>query len=205
MLNPELRSLYDRYRLELKPLIAEFESRNEKFVTHLLSDIPFMFDNIALFEISSSGKDEYKAKAEEHLDHAIFNIRFCLVASMMCYVKQFKSRFSKESLELFDSGRFYPRFIQLENDVRTITKAIYKLLFRKHTENDLKQAYDKLNANALKQAYDKLKEMENMISEYHAGSLVNGLLKDSKVVTLFKWGFSIAVALLINYLILKLA
>lgn len=193
MLNPELRSLYDRYRLELKPLIAEFESRNEKFVTHLLSDIPFMFDNIALFEISSSGKDEYKAKAEEHLDHAIFNIRFCLVASMMCYVKQFKSRFSKESLELFDSGRFYPRFIQLENDVRTITKAIYKLLFRKHTENDLKQAYD------------KLKEMENMISEYHAGSLVNGLLKDSKVVTLFKWGFSIAVALLINYLILKLA
>ena len=51
MLNPELKSLYDKYRLELKPLIAEYESRNENFVAHLLHDIPFMFDNIALFEV----------------------------------------------------------------------------------------------------------------------------------------------------------
>lgn len=193
MLNPELKSLYDKYRLELKPLIAEYESRNENFVAHLLHDIPFMFDNIALFEVSSSGKDVYIADAEKRLDQAIYNVRFCLVGSMMMDVKRFKSRFSKASLELFDSGKFYARFIQLENEVRSIKNIAFK------------HSYGKISGEDLKQAYDKLKKMEDLIAQYHDGALVNGLMKDNTVVTICKWVFSIAIALLFNYLIQKLS
>ena len=57
MLNPQLKPLYDRYRLELKPLIAEYESRNEDFVTPLLHDIPSLFDNIAMYEKASTTED----------------------------------------------------------------------------------------------------------------------------------------------------
>lgn len=58
MLNPQLKPLYDRYCSELKPLIAEYESRNENFVTPLLHDIPSMFDNIALYERASTAEEK---------------------------------------------------------------------------------------------------------------------------------------------------
>lgn len=181
MLNPQLKPLYDRYCSELKPLIAEYESRNENFVTPLLHDIPAMFDNIALYEKASTAeeKEEYMMDAEKCLDSAIENLRICLVASMMEDVNQFKSQFSREILDTLDDGKFCGKFFRLEKEIRTV----------KNTD--------------LQTTYRKLKEMKNMIAECHAGTLATGLLSDNKVTTVFKWLFTIAVALIINLLIFK--
>lgn len=181
MLNPQLKSLYAKYRTELKPLIAEYESRNENFVTPLLHDIPSMFDNIALYEKATTAeeKEEYRADAEKCLDKAIENLRVCLVASMMKDVNQFKSRFSQKTLDALDNGKFSGRFFGLEKEVRT------------------------LKDTNLQATYLKLKEMKDMIAGCHAGTLAMGLLSDSKFITAFKWFFTIVIALLINILILK--
>lgn len=181
MLNQQLKPLYNRYRSELKPLIAEYESRNENFVTPLLNDIPAMFDNIAMYEKASTteDKEEYRIDAEKCLDTAIGNLRVCLVASMMKDVNQFKSRFSQKILDTLDNGNFCGRFFRLEKEVRTV----------KDTD--------------LQAAYLKLKEMEDMIAKCHAGTLATGLLSDNKLTTVFKWFFTIAIALIINFLILK--
>lgn len=181
MLNQQLKPLYNRYRSELKPLIAEYESRNENFVTPLLNDIPAMFDNIAMYEKASTteDKEEYRIDAEKCLDTAIGNLRVCLVASMMKDVNQFKSRFSQKILDTLDNGNFCGRFFRLEKEVRAV----------KDTD--------------LQAAYLKLKEMEDMIAKCHAGTLATGLLSDNKPTTVFKWFFTIAIALIINFLILK--
>ena len=181
MLNLQLKPLSDRYISELKPLIAEYESRNENFVTPLLRDIPLMFDNIALYEKASTveEKEECRMEAEKCLDSAIKTLRICLVASMMEDVNHFKSRFSQEILDTLDNGKFCSKFSRLEKEVRAV----------KNTD--------------LQTAYRKLKEMENMIAECHAGTLATGLLSDSKITTVFKWLFTIVVALIINFFILK--
>jgi hypothetical protein len=181
MLNPELKFLYDRYRSELKPLIAEYESRNEDFVTSLLDDLPLMFDNIALYETASGEeKNNYKIAAEQCLDNAIDNLLICLVASMMENIKKFKSRFSKETFELLDGGKFCGKFFQLEREVIAVKNSDLKL------------------------AYNKLKEMEDMIEQCHGDTLTSSLKEDSRKMTIAKWLLTIAIALLVNFLILKL-
>ena len=154
---------------------------SEKALTPLLRDIPLMFDNIALYEKASTveEKEECRMEAEKCLDSAIKTLRICLVASMMEDVNHFKSRFSQEILDTLDNGKFCGKFSRLEKEVRAV----------KNTD--------------LQTAYRKLKEMENMIAECHAGTLATGLLSDSKITTVFKWLFTIVVALIINFFILK--
>ena len=182
MLNLQLKPLYDRYISELKPLIAEYESRNENFVTPLLRDIPLMFDNIALYEKASTveEKEECRMEAEKCLDSAIKTLRICLVASMMENIKKFKSRFSKETFELLDGGKFCGKFFQLEREVIAVKNSDLKL------------------------AYNKLKEMEDMIEQCHGDTLTSSLKEDSRKMTIAKWLLTIGIALLVNFLILKL-
>ena len=52
----EVDNLYARYRSELKPLVAEYESQNEQIMPSCLVNLAQMFDRIALSESEQSIK-----------------------------------------------------------------------------------------------------------------------------------------------------
>lgn len=182
MLIPELKTIYGRYLNELKPLIAEYESRNEDFVAPLLLDMPDMFDCIALYSDSTSPleKEEYMEQADAALDRAIASLHTCLVANMIENVKQFKSYYSEAILMTLQEGKFFKKFIDLEDEARSLK-----------------------DSNRAK-AYTILKEMDAMIASCHASSLVSRLLVENRVITRLKWIVTILVSLIVNALILYL-
>ena len=72
-----VQDLYTRYRIELKPLVAEYESENEMFVSSWLDKLSKMFDRGALSETECEpAKQEEQLKiAYAHLDSAISDAR----------------------------------------------------------------------------------------------------------------------------------
>lgn len=72
-----VQDLYTRYRIELKPLVAEYESENEMFVSSWLDKLSKMFDRVALSETECEpAKQEEQLKiAYAHLDSAISDAR----------------------------------------------------------------------------------------------------------------------------------
>ena len=175
----ELQPLYDKYHSVLKPLIAEYESRNEDFVTPLLIDLPDMFDHVALYEDTREGS--HISKAMYHLDKAIEAVRTCLVGSMIEAVERFRSRFPDTMLMTLDGGKFYGEFTSLERQLRECKDA------------------------DLERAYKLLKEMDSMMQSAHASSLSSGILIDSPNIVCVKWIISIVVALIVNLIIFSLA
>lgn len=180
MLNQDLKLIYDKYRSELRPLIAEYESRNELFVTPLLHELPAMFDNIALYCLNPKDSDmeKYKESADACLDTVIGDLKRCIVASMMVHIKQFKSLFSKQILHAIDGGRFYIKFIKLETEARK-------------DESVNKET-----------AYLKLKEMELMIENCHASKIIISL-SHNKLLNIIEPIVAIVFALIIDYLVYK--
>lgn len=178
MPSPELQALYNKYHGVLKPMIAEYESRNEDFVTPLLEDLPDMFDHVALYE--NTLDKSHIAEAMKHLDNAIDAVRTCLLGSMMVDVEKFRSRFPEGVLMAIKEGHFYGKFITLETKVR--------------------ECKDSDPARA----YDILKEMEGMMMSVHGASLSMGLLFDNRLIVIGKWVITILIALIVNWIILKL-
>lgn len=177
MFEPGLKSVYAKYHSVLKPLIAEYDSRNENFVTELLSDLPEMFDRVAIF--SCNHEPKYQQAAEQALDNAIATMRTSITGSMMENVVQFKSRFSKNVLMALDGGHFYGRFSDLEKEVKT-----------NKTSNPAK-------------AYTSLKSMEGMMNKIHTTSLAANLLVDNRRTIIFKWIISTLIALIVNWIIIS--
>ena len=176
MLDPAVKPLFDKYNAVLKPLIAEYESRNENFVTSLLIDIPDMFDNIVLF--TSSHQQEYLNEASRSLDNAIAAMRVCLIGSMMENIETFKSRFPDNHLKILDGGLFYGEFNRLINLVRD-----YKDIDQEKT-------------------YHLLVETEEMIVSVHSSSSTVRLLSEKKWIGISKWIITVVIALIVNFLIL---
>ena len=69
----EVDNLYARYRSELKPLVAEYESQNEQIMPSCLVSLAQMFDRVALSETSRTEEEriEHLTAASGHLDTAI--------------------------------------------------------------------------------------------------------------------------------------
>lgn len=174
MLDPAVKPLFDKYNTVLKPLIAEYESRNENFVTSLLIDIPDMFDNVVLFE--SSHQQEYLDEALRSLDNAIAVMRVCLIGSMMENIEKFKSHFPVNHLKILDGGHFYGKFNRLVKLIRNF--------------KDVDQ----------EKTYHLLVETEQLIDNVHPSSSAVRLLTEKKWVGYSKWIITVVIALIVNLL-----
>lgn len=174
-----VQELYKSYRTTLKPLIAEYESQNEAFVTSWLDHISQLFDRIALSETedSFSKQQEHLEMASKHLNDAISDARRSVMASMITRIGTFKARYGKNVIERISDGKFVGPFNALEDEVR--------------------QAIDHNDTLA----YDKLLQMITMIQKAHGSALANSLTTDGKQMTMLKWLVSILVSLIITYVV----
>lgn len=180
MFDEKLSAIYYRYFSELKPLIAEYESRNENFVAPLLVDLPIMFDCIALFNIDRANKDAHLEEANNSLNKAICILKRYITADIMEDVNLFKSRNPKQLLLTLDNGRFYGKFKGLEDEVRLV----------------------KGNKNEVEKTYSLLKKMRAMISECKMELLTKRHLFDNTTTTILKWILTVLIGFIANYIIL---
>ena len=174
-----VQDLYTRYRTELKPLVAEYESENEMFVSSWLDELSQMFDRVALSETECKPvmQDEQLRIAYAHLDSAISDARKSVMASKMTIIEKFRTRYNTNNLSSVDNGRFIGPFLALEKEVR----------YAKDTDQVL--------------AYGKLSEMVSLIQRNRSSILVNTINSDSKRMTVLKWLVTILVSIITAYII----
>lgn len=180
----ELTPLYDKYNQVLKPLISQYESRNESFVTPLLNDLSDFFDAIASYsEGEFNGDLEVKKScfqdAESSLLSAVKSCRLYLIATLTLVVKKFKNRFSTIILMTLDKGKFIGKF------------------------NALYQTAKKSKNSDIEKTYNSLIELEKLINEVKIDALVHSLLVENKYVFWGKVVITILISIIVNYIILK--
>lgn len=175
---PEVENLYARYRSELKPLVAEYESQNEQIMPSCLVNLAEMFDRVALSETSESKEEsmDHLSGASEHLDTAISDTKAGVVADRILKVLKFKRTYGQDIINTLKDGTFVGPFTALENEVR------------QSLATDEGTALSKLGA------------MVDMINDSHASALAISTTKDSRKTTFLKWGFTIIVSLLVTLL-----
>jgi hypothetical protein len=174
----EVDNLYARYRSELKPLVAEYESQNEQIMPSCLVNLAQMFDRIALSETSKTEEEriEHLNVASGHLNTAISDTKAGVVADRILKVLKFKRTYGQDIINTLKEGAFVGPFTVLENEVGQSIAA------------DDGAALSKLGA------------MVDMINDSHASALAVSTIRDSRKTTFLKWGFTIIVSLLVTLL-----
>jgi hypothetical protein len=174
-----VQDLYTRYRTELKPLVAEYESENEMFVSSWLDKLSHMFDRVALSETECKPamQEEQLGIAYAHLDSAISDARRSVMASKMTIIEKFRKHYNTDNLSSVDNGRFIGPFLALEEEVRSV----------KDTDEVL--------------AYGKLSQMVSLIQKNRSSILANTINSDSRRMTIMKWLVTILVSIITAYII----
>lgn len=108
----EVENLYARYRSELKPLVAEYESQNEQIMPSCLVSLAQMFDRVALSETSESKEESmsHLSGASGHLDKAISDTKAGVVADHILTVLKFKQTYGQDIINTLKDGTFVGPF-----------------------------------------------------------------------------------------------
>lgn len=177
-------TLYAKYNDELRPLISEFEGREEQFEEPILKSMAYVVDELSLC-IQEENTDEqiyHYRKAQQNLDEAVTNSYKYLVYSHHKRLEKFKRRFTKHQLEQFDNGRFIGKFSADSKTAVLCTRCACK-------QNDF------LNAkNDFKQSYKLYSDLEHEISRFESAGAALQPLATSVVWTIVKMVLSVAVS-----------
>lgn len=116
-----LQSLYKRYQTELRPLIIDYESREEEFLESILDDVPFMFDNAARY--TQEGTPELLKEAETSLDVMLRNVRSEVLYSYLKSDNKYRRRYDEDVRNAINGGEFSRKYNKLRNDAVMATEA----------------------------------------------------------------------------------
>ncbi|MBQ6070200.1 MAG: hypothetical protein IJK85_00450 [Bacteroidales bacterium] len=136
-------TLYVQYNDELRPLISEFEGREEQFEEPILKSMAYVVDELSLC-VQEENADEQKKHyviAQKNLEEAVINSYKYLVYSHHKRLKKFNRRFTRRQLELFDNGRFIGKFSADLNRAKNCTRRARKQKALENAKDDFKQAY----------------------------------------------------------------
>lgn len=178
-------TLYAKYNDELRPLISEFEGREEQFEEPILKSMAYVVDELSLCiqEENTDEQDGHHLKAEHYLEEAIVNSYKYLVYSQHKSLKKFKRRFAKKQLELFENGKFIGKFSADSKKAKKCTRRACK-------QEDI------LNAkNDFKQSYKLYSDLEHEISRFESAGAALQPLATSVVWTIVKMVLSVAVSI----------
>lgn len=172
MPNPEIAKIYNRYLEELKPLVSDLESRNERFVTNLIVDLPLMLDDLANAEFESDPvrKQELIARANNQLEALITSFQYCIISCITDKKNLFCSRNSLRVRRIIDRGRFIGKFDYKIKDIR------------------------KLGENPSAQ-YNEMIELEKLIDDAQKEALSLSRQVDDYFTTALKWLLTIILSL----------
>ena len=139
----DFTTLYVKYNDELRPLISEFEGREEQFEEPILKSMAYVVDELSLCvqEENADEQEEHYGIAQKNLEEAVINSYKYLVYSHHKRLKKFNRRFGKRQLELFDNGKFIGKFSADSNQAKICTRRARKQKALENAKDDFKQAY----------------------------------------------------------------
>lgn len=140
----DFTTLYVKYNDELRPLISEFEGREEQFEEPILKSMAYVVDELSLCvqEENADEQNSHYEIAQKNLDEAVINSYKYLVYSHHKRLKKFNRRFTKRQLELFDNGKFVGDFSNTSNQAKACTRCALKQKVLENVKDDFKQAYE---------------------------------------------------------------
>ncbi len=189
----ELHSIYGRYNNELKPIVAEQETRMSAFEEPLLLNLSMMFDYLSRYHVKHSEMDD--SEIEKLLIEVNNILSTCISQSYMYVASSIKDdirRFERNNnckirLKLKE-GSFWGNLANLKKEIRAIDKKC------KRNPNEYVSNLDNYS-----DSYYKCLEIEKLIQDVEPEVL---LLKsnESWVWTVLGWLLSILISLLVgNY------
>lgn len=154
--------LYEKYNKVLRPLISEYEGREENFEEPLLKSMAYMVDNLS-FCVGAENQEKQQnhfAEAQKNLEEAVVNAYKYLVYSHHRELKKFKRRFTKKQLEICNGGNLVGEFYA---DDRAARRAVIK---GRRSNNVLDSMAD------YKKAYELYAGIEKMIAKFNASGVM---------------------------------
>jgi hypothetical protein len=182
--------IYVKYNSELRPLISEFEGREEQFEEPLLKEMAYLVDELSLC-VQADGSETQKLHFDSalcHLNEAVAHSYKYLVYSHHKRMKKFKRRFSEHQLQLFENGKFVGEFTDESKRAKECFRRTKKLDILSSASNDLKQAYELYS------------HIEHKISDFESEGAALESRARSIWVTFVKAVVSLAISIGVSYL-----
>lgn len=155
-LTASLQGLYNTYNGVIKPLIADIESRYQKFPLPIFNEIRAFNDHVAQCYRDEADDEIIKKeiyKAERHIVRIVLDCYKYLLVILHDKVKKFEKQTRNIDLTLIDNGEFYPKYKEL------YTKAVKQVRYSKVHES-------KNNGEAItefEKAYNLYTTLEDLI------------------------------------------
>ena len=141
-----LKKLYKQYNEVIKPLIALYEAREEKFLTPVLNEIRAYNDHIArcyLPDANSKFIDSQLRSAERHIKRIILDCYKYLNVSFNDEVKKFEKRTKNVDLSIINNGDFYIKFKQYRNNTISLIREAKALESQSNDDDKIFKSFEK--------------------------------------------------------------
>lgn len=186
-------AIYEKYNGELRPLISEFEGREEQFEEPILKSMAYVVDELSLCvqEEDPNKQQVHFEAAQQNLDEAVINSYKYLTYSHHKRLKKFKRRFSRRQLELFDNGKFVGSFSANSDKAEELTRCAHKHKVLLEAKEEFKQAY---------RLYS---DLEHEISKFESEGASLQPRAVSIFLTVVKMVISVAVSVAVAYFFSK--
>ena len=183
-MDARLHEIYSRYNTELKPLIAEQETRMSAFEEPLLLNLSKMFDFLSQAQAGEEGALSKLEEMDSVLSTCISQSYMYIATAIKDDIKQFERNNGGTIRINLEKGTFSSAYENLKDEIRKIDNRCKK------NKNDYVA-----HIEDYKESYLKCLELERMIEEVNDTETLLHSSKGSWLWTLAGWGLSIFASL----------
>jgi hypothetical protein len=189
----KLSRIYQNYNLTIKPLIADIESRYQRFPDSLFNEIRALHDHLARCYTTGHTDEQTEGemkKAESHVLRITFDCYKYLDVWFYDYIENFEKKYANRiDITLINNGEFAPEFRRLRSEA---TKGVREA--KKKEGTDKQGSFD-----AYQKAYNLYSELEVLIdSNVSQFSWAKFHKRASRTVTTVMWILSVIISSLIT-------
>ena len=182
-MDAKLHEIYSRYNTELKPLIAEQETRMSAFEEPLLLNLSKMFDNLSQALTREGDVEVYLKEMNNMLSTCISQSYMYIAASIKDDVKRFEKNNGGTIRIKLEKGKFASAYENLKNEIRAIDKRC-----KSDKDNYISHIDD------YKESYHKCLKLEEMIEGVNNTETLLHSSKGSWLWTVIGWCLSIIIS-----------
>lgn len=179
-MDARLHEIYTRYNTELKPLIAEQETRMSAFEEPLLLNLSKMFDSLSLAQTGEGNVQDNLKEMDNVLSTCISQSYMYIATAIKDDIKQFEKNNGGTIRIKLEKGTFSSAYENLKDEIRAIDRRCKK------NKNDYIS-----HLEDYKESYTKCLELERMIEEVNNTETLLHSSKGSWLWTLIGWCLSI--------------
>jgi hypothetical protein len=183
-MDARLHEIYSRYNTELKPLIADQETRMSAFEEPLLLNLSKMFDFLSQAQTREEGFQNKLEEMDNVLSTCISQSYMYIATAIKDDIKQFEKNNGGTIRIKLEKGTFSSAYENLKDEIRKIDKRCKK------NQNDYVS-----HIEDYKESYLKCLELEQLIEEVNDTETLLHSSKGSWRWTLVGWCLSIFTSL----------